>query len=219
MHCKNYRINAACALLSILWAACGADREALQNPLRAPGSSVPSKPPSNDGTEIKRFEGPPCSKDVDCASGFCDRGFCAQIVEAHKYGIECEPEPPYVPPPPLPPGFKEGPPRDVNDCIAYRCMDGRCRSCQIDSECSRGSTCEHTEGFPGRSCGAYALGRSISKEPQTPPAMLPLLGETSDLKPLQPGANQYEAMPPASASTPSPPPPKPSGSANPKPQP
>lgn len=209
MRCKNYRLNAAGALLSIFGMACGADREALQNPSMVPSAMPPAKQQMKDEVETKRFEGPPCSKDADCAPGFCDRGFCAQVVEAHKYGIECVPEPPYVPPPPLPPGFKEGPPRDLNDCIAYRCMEGRCRSCQIDSECGAGSTCEHTEGFPGRTCGAYAMARAISKEPRTPPAMLPLVGETSDLKPLQPGANQYELKPPASASTPTPSPPKP----------
>lgn len=229
MHGKKNERWMIAAFALIFHAGCGTSREGALSP-RPSGSddlsdsaragTHPSTPASSKSTTqttkaIDINKPRACTQDGDCSPGFCDQGFCAQILEAQAYGIECEPEPPRIPSPPPGPGQKEGPLRGWDECAAYRCMAGRCRSCRSDVDCGGDLQCASLQDAPGRRCGRHWLAESPSGK--TPPTMLPLVGETSDLKPLQPGANQYELRPPTSASTPPPSPPKPSGSAKPQP--
>jgi hypothetical protein len=58
-----------------------------------------------------------CTDDGECGDGFCDRGRCAAIWTWHAhYGQRCEGD---------------------AWCSHVPCIDGRCRSCVSDAECTR----------------------------------------------------------------------------------
>jgi hypothetical protein len=84
--------------------------------------------------------GPVCTADGDCATGFCDLGRCAEPdVQANRYGAECD--------------ESEIDPR-IQLCAAYRCRDGRCRSCESSADCGGDARCYVVPDWPGQSCGA-----------------------------------------------------------------
>jgi hypothetical protein len=94
-----------------------------------------------------------CTADRYCQSGLCDRGVCTSIggMINGNHGEPCLQGPPYE---------KDGKPLSprLNQCGAYVCVDGRCRSCTSDSECldrKGGGTCEHAPGVPGKYCGNH----------------------------------------------------------------
>ncbi|MFS8065723.1 MAG: hypothetical protein ACMG6S_05045 [Byssovorax sp.] len=82
---------------------------------------------------------------------FCDRKLCAGIGQLgnKNYGEACVPSPP------------QPPPKDLRvaplgeECEGYLCVDGRCRSCQSDAECQKGSSdlvCLEFDNWNGRVC-------------------------------------------------------------------
>jgi hypothetical protein len=105
--------------------------------------------------------GKACSADAQCQSGFCDRGTCARRVSWRLYGTPCVPVAPGTP-------LREIP---EEACRAYLCMDGLCRSCQSDSECTRWQpapgvepsdeplTCTKFLDWPGKQCGKVIPGQ------------------------------------------------------------
>lgn len=94
-----------------------------------------------------------CTKDGQCGSGrFCDRGVCAQISAdgvVSPYGWECEP-------PVTEPATDFGPPRIIDKCWgAYLCIEGRCKSCLVGSECTMAKECRAGgDRFLGKYCYA-----------------------------------------------------------------
>jgi hypothetical protein len=96
-----------------------------------------------------------CETDVDCSDGFCDSdGRCRSIEPASGLGTECT-----LPPDELPPETKA----KLRTCSAYRCTDGRCRSCTSDEQCQAGVdpvvlriTCGEVAGMSGKRCGDYS---------------------------------------------------------------
>jgi hypothetical protein len=214
------------SLLVIVCAACSADQEgAPSHPVQSPGTistaeglsamsaspaleSPPAEagtPPDSTGSPEKRA----CRTDQDCAPDFCDRGVCATPGKGLYGRDECEPDPPQPkgPEPPLPPNVKRAPKAGFPEpeCGAYRCIDGRCRSCQSDAECGEGLACKSWEGFPGTACGRP--GPEVHHVPQQPPPMPPMLGEGAE-HPPDPSGRQIPQNP--SQFQPPPPPPKPS---------
>jgi hypothetical protein len=118
--------------------------------------------------------GKACSADTQCQSGFCDRGACGRRVSWRSYGGPCVPAPPGT-------AIREIP--DEAYCIGYLCMDGRCRSCQSDSECTRWQpepgvppskeplTCTKFNDWPGKQCGRVIPGQLCPNgKPPVPPA-------------------------------------------------
>jgi hypothetical protein len=109
--------------------------------------------------------GSACRADDHCQSGLCDRGVCTFIGGKRNqgHGEPCEQGPPVAK------QSKDGRPHD--QCGAYICLDGRCRSCTSDSECidsKGGGTCEHVPGLPGKHCGNHKpLDPNVPKK--TPP--------------------------------------------------
>ncbi|MDB4943465.1 MAG: hypothetical protein JWP97_2999 [Labilithrix sp.] len=100
---------------------------------------------------------PACTADAECSSdAFCDLGRCAPLF--HNHGAPCR-ESSYVPPVDAGAGAVKPPPDDPSYiCGAYRCREGRCRSCESDEACgpdpSVGECNTHSNPeFPGRSCG------------------------------------------------------------------
>jgi hypothetical protein len=103
-----------------------------------------------------------CSADAQCQSGFCDRGTCGRRVSWRNYGTRCVLARPGTP-------VREVP--DEAWCEGYLCMDGRCRSCQSDSECTRWQpepgvapsseplTCTKFLDWPGKQCGKVIPGQ------------------------------------------------------------
>src|SRR5262249_12107949 len=71
--------------------------------------------------------GKACSADAQCQMGLCDRGVCGRIVRWRSYGVPCIEVPQGTPLTELPEGA---------DCFGYLCLDGRCRSCGSDSDCT-----------------------------------------------------------------------------------
>jgi len=92
-----------------------------------------------------------CTEDAECQSLLCDRRTCAVInsIGRHNYGEVCVSRPPQPPPKDLrvaPPGGK---------CEGYLCVDERCRSCQSDAECQKGSSdlvCLEFSDWAGKVC-------------------------------------------------------------------
>lgn len=187
---------AICALL--ISAACSADRGSGHSPVagtiasatksaeprRAPlppsaSSSVPEFPSDQGATTATAPEPAPreshrrCTRDDDCFPGFCDRGLCGEMGNPLNYGRECTPPSPGPdgPLPPPPPGGMWGPKAffDEDVCGAYRCINGRCRSCQRDSDCGGGMTCRHVDGLPGKRCGDYSFKPPDPATVQQPP--------------------------------------------------
>jgi len=134
-------------LLAFTWMACSSEPRQPQNPATA-----------SKATE--EVSGEPCTYDADCASWFCDRGFCAEADETKgHYGWACESEP-------------SVPVRQVNPCGGYLCIDQRCRSCQSDAECrkyQKGPTCAKPGDWPGKGCGDYSHAVSERAAPPPPP--------------------------------------------------
>jgi hypothetical protein len=98
----------------------------------------PSRPWSKNVPERR------CTKDDECGDGFCDRGRCAAIwTYSERYGQRCE---------------------DDGRCgSSYLCIDGRCRSCVSDEECTRTESwqsdpkCESVDKIPNaRECFGVA---------------------------------------------------------------
>ena len=90
-----------------------------------------------------------CKDDKDCREGFCDRNVCQapSRTPANAYGRAC------VTAPRTPEGFRDAT-REI--CGPYLCLDGRCRSCQSDTQCRSelGSPrCYQLPGEPGSRCG------------------------------------------------------------------
>lgn len=90
-----------------------------------------------------------CREDKDCGEGFCDRNVCQtpSPTPANAYGRAC------VAAPRTPDGFRDAK-REI--CGPYLCLDGRCRSCQSDTQCQSelGSPrCYQLPGEPGSRCG------------------------------------------------------------------
>lgn len=142
-------------LLCSLGIGCSAGQDAVQADVHMPAttsSALKVEAASKSSSSTPKA----CSADAECSPGFCDLGVCAQAMKLRKYGSPCTIRPPPPPPPPLPSGFLPGIPSAVTECGAYMCQDGKCRSCQSDAACGKGSTCEHTEGWPGKSCGDYS---------------------------------------------------------------
>ena len=94
----------------------------------------------DDGQEVNSSECP-----GGCASGFCDRGTCAEPSEP--YGKVCEDG--------LFPmqGLQAS---KLYVCGAYVCENARCQSCTSDEECQEklgAPRCVERAGWPGRGCG------------------------------------------------------------------
>lgn len=110
-----------------------------------------------------------CRADDHCQSGLCDRGVCTDIGGQKNlgHGEACEQGPPFAKRP------RNSRPQD--QCGAYVCIDGRCRSCESDSECIHwkgAGRCEHVPGLPGKSCGNH--GQVDADRPhRTPPPLSP----------------------------------------------
>lgn len=165
--------------LSALWIgslwACSADQDRISNPLEpAESAQVQPKPipveprrfqeslgwavpephdAGDGGSEDASMVPPrPCTKDDECAPGFCDRTVCAMPGRGGFGRTPCEPDAPEPVLPPPPPGMRWGAPSEASDCASYHCIEKRCRSCLNDSECEAHFVCSPREGFPGRSC-------------------------------------------------------------------
>jgi len=85
-----------------------------------------------------------CTKDSECGDGFCDRGRCAAIWTCDEhYGQRCY-----------------GPPGQGSGLCRGLCIDGRCRTCLTDEECTTAAQgkkriCNpHLDRSGGRMCGA-----------------------------------------------------------------
>jgi hypothetical protein len=212
-------------LLVVVCAACCADRggapsHSAQAPRTINLSATPVSPevfhpPGGAGTAPAVVEAPKkrsCTTDPECAPDFCDRGVCATPGKALYGREECEPDPPPPPTlPPPPPGMKWAPKAGfpADECSAYLCIDGRCRSCASDAECGEGLACKSESDFPGRRCGRPGPDeRPAAKKPQPkPPPMPPMLGVGAE-HPPDPSGRQILIDP--SQFPPPPPPPKPS---------
>src|SRR5262245_10798044 len=79
-----------------------------------------------------RRDGSACAEDAQCWSSFCDRGRCASTSQYLSYGEACTPGP--LKAPTHDPGA-----HTKGTCQGYLCVDGRCRTCQSDTECQGGS--------------------------------------------------------------------------------
>ncbi|MDB4943464.1 MAG: hypothetical protein JWP97_2998 [Labilithrix sp.] len=100
-----------------------------------------------------------CTADAECSSdAFCDLGRCAPLF--HDHGAPCR-ESSYVAP--VDAGLEpvKPPPDDPSYiCGAYRCREGRCRSCESDEACSGDASvpgecyASANPELPGRRCGA-----------------------------------------------------------------
>lgn len=112
-----------------------------------PGPSADAGPPR----EPPLPAGASCSRDDQCAGGFCDRTVCADRWDPEApgpwydmgYGDECV----------------DGTPRstgriDTSPCAAYTCAGGRCRSCVADADCAPNAKCYREPGSPGWRCGS-----------------------------------------------------------------
>jgi hypothetical protein len=100
-----------------------------------------------------------CTNDGECGDGFCDRGRCAAIwTERASYGQRCERN---------------------ESCGTMPCIDGRCRSCISDAECTwdpelQDPECTPNPFVPGyHVCGGVVSGgvdpnRSRMPFPQRP---------------------------------------------------
>jgi hypothetical protein len=94
-----------------------------------------------------------CTKDDQCGIGwFCDRGTCAEIsadFAVSPYGAECAP-------PVTVPASDFGPPRIIDKCRgAYLCLEGRCKSCLVTSECTMSNECRAGgDRYLGKYCWA-----------------------------------------------------------------
>jgi hypothetical protein len=112
------------------------------------------------------FNGYECKADKDCESGMCDRGVCTDIGGPRNghHGEPCQPSPPFA--------RRAG--RSEDPCGGYICLDGSCRSCVSDAECTYwkgGGTCDYHPGLPGQRCSGYPPRDPAS--PPKPPAAVP----------------------------------------------
>jgi len=108
-----------------------------------------------------------CKADNHCESLLCDRGVCTDIGGPRNghHGEACKPLPPFA--------RRSGNPDDP--CGGYICLDGSCRSCVADAECTYwkgGGTCDYHPGLPGQSCSGYPP-RKSDGPPKPPPAVPP----------------------------------------------
>ncbi len=90
--------------------------------------------------------GAACHADEDCQSDFCDLGICR--IPQGQYGAVCTPAPLTAE------GLRDG---KLNYCGAYVCEEGRCRSCNSDSQCQSeygAPMCKLHPNRPGKRCGA-----------------------------------------------------------------
>lgn len=159
---------------------CSAGQDAVSVGAEGPAiaSTIPktgAEPPSSSVTGSSAQSQKNCTVDAECSSGFCDRDICAMPGRGNYGRTACKPEPSYAPPPSLPPGMLPGPPSASDYCGGYHCIEGRCRSCRKNEECSEGSVCKPVEGFPGLRCGKVwpsepkAPASSAASPPLTPP--------------------------------------------------
>jgi hypothetical protein len=96
-----------------------------------------------------------CKDDSECGDGFCDRGSCAAIwTSDQRYGQRC----------------------DSNRwCGSRPCIDGRCRSCISDAECTwarhmQAPKCIPDSYLPGsRECNGVVGSGPIIVSPGPPP--------------------------------------------------
>lgn len=96
-----------------------------------------------------------CADDSECKAGICDSDqVCTPVDNASRLGTVCET--PAI-------DLDEMTRAKLDTCGAYRCINGRCRSCQTDDECRTSSdnpeentiTCQEVAGKPGKRCGRY----------------------------------------------------------------
>jgi hypothetical protein len=103
------------------------------------GGGSASNPPAPEGN-ASGTGGAACVEDGDCVTHFCDLERCAEPdVQGNRYGAECD--------------ESEPDPR-IQLCGAYRCRDGRCRSCESSADCGADARCYIVPDRPGQSCGA-----------------------------------------------------------------
>ncbi|MEE9238627.1 MAG: hypothetical protein V3U58_03615, partial [Thermodesulfobacteriota bacterium] len=98
------------------------------------------------GTDRGNTIGAACQIDDDCQSSFCDLGVCSN--PEGQYGVACTPAPL------TPEGLRDG---KLNSCGAYICSEGRCRSCNSDSQCQSeygAPKCNSHSTRPGKRCGS-----------------------------------------------------------------
>ncbi len=145
----------AFALLILpLWVACAENKaDPLPSEIQKGASG-----PNRDGGQVTSA----CKQ--SCFAGwFCDRGKCAEISHdfaMSPYGVECQP-PLHLPPD----DFGGG--RVIDSCRGiYLCVEGRCSSCDSDSECTRSAVCT---GVQGRFVGKRCLLPSDASIPLAPP--------------------------------------------------
>jgi hypothetical protein len=146
------------------------------NPHRTPGFCTSDKDCSpgfcNKGTcgPVRRgplSNGEECKTDDYCESLLCDRGVCTDIggPQNGNHGEPCKPLPPFA--------RRAG--RSDDSCGGYMCLDGNCRSCVSDAECTYwkgGGTCDYHPGLPGLSCSGYPppdAGGPSKPPPAVPP--------------------------------------------------
>jgi hypothetical protein len=144
----------------VLWVGCIGDD---QSPVTIPKGNCSAN-------------GEPCTLDVQCLSGFCDRGRCAEIGQKGNYGLECESG--------IIRSIDSDPPRRSRSCDGYICDSHRCRSCQSDADCDRwkaeGPKCMSVAGWPGKRCAGTW--------PPPPPPRPPPSGEVIQVMSMPPSA-------------------------------
>ena len=129
------------------------------------GCAAASRMPTDGGDDAGKVGSSGCESDADCPDGFCDTtGECGTVKQMGMFGWPtCTAEKDY------PPDVDRETRAKLNLCGAYRCIDGRCRSCRNDLDCfevtgvvdtASGITCGPVgvgaPMFPdGRRCGRY----------------------------------------------------------------
>jgi len=108
--------------------------------LGPPGPILPPEPLS------KNVPDRACKNDGQCGDGFCDRGRCAAIWTAYApYGVRVEEL------------------RSNESCDIYITLEGRCRSCVSDAECTKmmGVDAYCTPPDPKRPLGRSCFPRAV----------------------------------------------------------
>jgi hypothetical protein len=95
------------------------------------GCTATARTAPDGGRDANKSAVPACTRDEDCPDGFCDTtGLCGVATPRGQFGWQ-----PCM-------AFKDMPtdiPLEIRvkklTCAAYRCIDGRCRSCRTDLDC------------------------------------------------------------------------------------
>lgn len=175
------------------------------------GESRPNpKPPCSQAKLVQRFG--PCKQDADCDEGFCDRKKCAYFYQEDyfRYGAACTTEGL----PPRPGEEKRSFDIPSDGCMGYICLQGRCRQCTSDAQCSAGSPEYRCMAYPELD-GLMRCG-DPNEHARNPQAPRPAPNRDPDA-PETPVVTSKPPLAISTSSTPQPPAPAPSPSAPPNP--